>query len=566
MCMFSKNSYGSVLGVLAALVQSAYAQTTPDAGALRQQIERQLPSAVTTETKPLTALPPEFTPAAGLSISVKAFRFAGNTLLSDAQIAPAVAGYLNRPIGFKELQQATAAVGDVYRAAGWLVRVYLPRQEITSGIVTLQIVEGIFGKLRFDGVAPSRLSINRVQATIAATQPAGQALKAGALDRAMLLLDDLPGVAVSGNLAPGGGQAETDLVLKLVNEPLLNGDAGLDNTGSRSTGEERLTVNAFLNSPASLGDQITSNLIHTQGSDYLRLSYSVPLGPDGMRLGINGSRMNYKIISSDFVALKLKGYSSSWGIDLQYPLIRSRSRNLYLSAGYDDKQFDNRAADAITTRYGVHNLSLGLMGNLFDKWGGGGASMASLNLTAGDLNLDGSPNQAADAATTKAQGSFTKLRYALSRQQALTDELSLYGLLTGQFASKNLDSSEKFYLGGANGVRAFPASEGGGAEGTLLNLELRYRAMTNLIITGFYDWGSVTVNRNNSYTGAPALNRFALEGVGVSLAWTGPKGITVKGSYAHRLGSNPNRDTATGNDQDGSLVQDRFWLTASVPF
>ena len=464
------------------------------------------------------------------------------------------------------MQQATAAVGDVYRAAGWLVRVYLPRQEITSGIVTLQIVEGIFGKLRFDGVAPSRLSINRVQATIAATQPAGQALKAGALDRAMLLLDDLPGVAVSGNLAPGGGQAETDLVLKLVNEPLLNGDAGLDNTGSRSTGEERLTVNAFLNSPASLGDQITSNLIHTQGSDYLRLSYSVPLGPDGMRLGINGSRMNYKIISSDFVALKLKGYSSSWGIDLQYPLIRSRSRNLYLSAGYDDKQFDNRAADAITTRYGVHNLSLGLMGNLFDKWGGGGASMASLNLTAGDLNLDGSPNQAADAATTKAQGSFTKLRYALSRQQALTDELSLYGLLTGQFASKNLDSSEKFYLGGANGVRAFPASEGGGAEGTLLNLELRYRAMTNLIITGFYDWGSVTVNRNNSYTGAPALNRFALEGVGVSLAWTGPKGITVKGSYAHRLGSNPNRDTATGNDQDGSLVQDRFWLTASVPF
>lgn len=102
MFLWSRYWYWPVLGSLAALVQSAYAQTTPDAGALRQQIERQLPSVVPAETKPkpLTALPPEFTPAAGLSISVKAFRFAGNTLLSDAQIAPAVAGYLNRPIGF----------------------------------------------------------------------------------------------------------------------------------------------------------------------------------------------------------------------------------------------------------------------------------------------------------------------------------------------------------------------------------------------------------------------------------------------------------------------------------
>ncbi len=60
--MFSKNPYWPVLGVLAALTQSAYAQTTPDAGALRQQIERQLPSAMPAETKPLTALPPGFTP------------------------------------------------------------------------------------------------------------------------------------------------------------------------------------------------------------------------------------------------------------------------------------------------------------------------------------------------------------------------------------------------------------------------------------------------------------------------------------------------------------------------
>lgn len=547
-------------------ISTAHAQTVPDGGALRQQIEQQLPKALPAESKPLTALPPEYKPAPGLTVTVKQFRFAGNTLLTAGQLAPVVESFLNRPLDFAGLQQAAAAVGEAYRAAGWLVRVYLPRQEIQDGIVTLQVVEGIFGKLRIEDPRPSRLSSERAAATIASAQPAGQPLNAAALDRAMLLLDDLPGIAVSGNLAPGSGQAETDLILKLADEPLLNGEAGLDNTGARATGAERLTVNAFLNSPLKIGDQLVANLIHSQGSDYGRLAYFLPVGHDGLRVGINASRMDYDVVAPEFKAANINGDSISYGIDAQYPLIRSRTHNLYLSAAYDAKDFDNRANGATTTNYGLRNVTIGLIGNLFDKWGGGGANMASLNLTAGDLDLDGSPNKAADAATTRSRGSFTKLRYALSRQQALTPYVSLYALLTGQFASKNLDSAEKFYLGGSASVRAYPTNEGGGSEGTLLNLELRWRALPNLVVAGFYDWGSVTANKNNNYAGAPALNRYELDGIGVSAAWTGPLGLTLKGVYAHRLGDNPNRNITTGKDQDGSLDKDRLWLTASLPF
>lgn len=547
-------------------ISTAYAQTTPDAGTLRQQIERQIPQALPGETKPLTPLPPEYKPAPGLAVTVKQFRFDGNTLLTAEQLTPALASFLNRPLDFAGLQQATAAVSETYRAAGWLVRVYLPRQDITDGIVTLQIVEGIFGKVRLDGTPPSRLTAGRAEATIAAAQQAGQALNAAALDRAMLLLDDLPGVAVSGNLAPGSGQAKTDLVLKMADEPLFSGEGGIDNTGSRSTGEQRLTVNAFLMSPLKIGDQLAANLVHTEGSDYARLAYSLPVGYDGLRLGVNASRMDYKVITPEFKAANINGNSNTWGLDAQYPLIRTRTRNLYLSAAYDNKAFDNKANNATTTQYGVRNTTLGLMDNQFDKWGGGGANMASLNLTAGTVDLAGSPNQAADATTTQTHGSFSKLRYALSRQQVLTADLSLYTLLTGQFANKNLDSSEKFFLGGANGVRAYPSSEGGGSEGTMLNLELRWRAMSNLVFTGFYDWGSVTINKNNSFAGAPVLNRFDLSGLGASLTWIGPKGLNLKGTYAHRLGGNPNRDATTGKDQDGSLNKNRVWLTASLPF
>jgi len=40
----------------------------------------------------------------------------------------------------------------------------------------------------------------------------------------------------------------------------------------------------------------------------------------------------------------------------------------------------------------------------------------------------------------------------------------VYGRVSAQWASKNLDSSQKFGLGGPNGVRAYPSGEGyGGA-------------------------------------------------------------------------------------------------------
>jgi hypothetical protein len=41
--------------------------------------------------------------------------------------------------------------------------------------------------------------------------------------------------------------------------------------------------------------------------------------------------------------------------------------------------------------------------------------------------------------------------------------------------------------------------------------------------------------------------------------------VQLKALWARRDGQNPN-PTTTGLDQDGSKLNDRFWLTASVPF
>ena len=101
-------------------------------------------------------------------------------------------------------------------------------------------------------------------------------------------------------------------------------------------------------------------------------------------------------------------------------------------------------------------------------------------------------------------------------------------------ASKNLDSAEKFYLGGASGVRAYPSSEGGGAEGQLASLELRARLPQNFALSAFYDWGHVTVNRNNGFTGASALNAYTLQGAGLTAAWFASFGLNLKATWARR--------------------------------
>ena len=543
----------SVIGMSTPLYAGA------DAGQLLQQIEKERGAPLPPKASPIIT-PEEMKVAPdGQKITITSFKYVGNTLLSSQQLDAIVASYLNRPVSFAELQQAMTDITNAYRLEGWLIRSYLPRQDITEGIVTIQIVEAVFGKTRLEGSDLTRLNSQQLINLATESQASGESLNTNALDRALLLMDDLPGVTVIGRLGKGSGENETDLVLKMADEKLLVTDFGIDNAGSRSTGYERVTADFYLNSPLGLGDQATANLIHSQGNDYGRLAYSMPLGNDGWRMGVSGSYLSYDLINSDFDGLDAKGSSSTLGVNANYPIIRSRLKNLFLGVNLDHNQFDNEANQATTTKYDINSLSLSLNGNLYDKLGGGGANAAGLRMSRGDVDLD-EINLAEDPLL---DGNFTKFTYYLSRQQVITDSTSLYLSLSGQESNTNLDSSEKFYLGGAYGVRAYPTSEGAGDDGQLVNIELRRRLPRNFNLTGFFDWGHVTVNHDNRNNVSP--NSIDLKGAGLSLAWQGSSDQSLKLTWAHRLGNNPN-PTLNGDDQDGSHHTNRFWLQASMQF
>lgn len=129
------------------------------------------------------------------------------------------------------------------------------------------------------------------------------------------------------------------------------------------------------------------------------------------------------------------------------------------------------------------------------------------------------------------------------RMQNLGGKWSVYGRVSAQTASRNLNSAESFSLGGPTGVRAYPTGEANGDGGWLTQIEIRY-AGGNLTPYAFYDHGRVKVDAQPSLVSSPSPDkeragfgagvRFALGqwSADAALAWrsTGgaPEAVTGK--------------------------------------
>ncbi|WP_233249575.1 ShlB/FhaC/HecB family hemolysin secretion/activation protein [Limnohabitans sp. Hippo3] len=514
-----------------------------DAGVLQQRIERERQATLPARVTPQPAASPGATsPSSSLSVPVGTFVFKGNTLLSNEQLGSVLSAYSNRNLDYTQLQEAAAAVAQAYRTAGWLANAFLPPQDIRDGKVTIEVVEAVFGGTKIEGQA-QRVSAAQVLEIVGAQQSPGQALNIFALDRAQLLADDLPGIAVSGALSAGAVQGQTDLVLKITDEPVFIANMLADNHGALSTGTARATASFYVNNPSNTGDQINATVMATEGTRYARLGYGLPVGSDGWRVGANASYLGYKLVNAD-----ADGNSHSLGLEARYPVIRSRLKNLFLELTADRKSFDNRWAGESNTRYTTEALGVSLSGNAFDDAAGGGVSTATLGWVSGRR----------DNQTGTTDSRYNKWHYAVSRQQNIASGLSAFASWNGQASSDNLDTSESFYLGGANGVRAYPSSEGHGSSGDLAKLELRWRTSSTLSSALFYDHGRV---RNRD--GSPS---YSLKGAGLTLAWQASTDFNLSATLARRIGSNPNASVTTGSDQDGSLHKNRVWLAASLNF
>ena len=529
-------------------------------------IAREVEPGRSQELPKLETLPPRLlqpsTPKVGDSVTrVLRWHLEGNTVIASHKLLHWLEPFTNVDLSIRQINEAAAIVQQAYADRGWLARVVVPAQDISDGTVMLRIVEGRLARVLMDASAQANVDLDLIRDIVQGDLQPGDVLRTSLVSRGVLLADDLAGVSVAASYQPGAKEGTTDVVVLASPEPRTSFNVSVDNTSARSVGANRVVASFTLNSPFGRGETLSVVVSHTRGSDYARIGGSVPLGRNGFKANPYASHMDYRVISqfddtdSD---PRISGKVESYGIDASYPLIRQAHSNLYLQGGLSLSQTKEFRAGELTNRFNIQSGQIGLQGNQFDNWGGGGLTTYSVAYHQGRKSSSQIPG--AQGEPDASEGGFHKWTWALARQQMLGQGLTLYAAVQGQdTGNKPLDGSQNMSLGGSSGVRAYPSGEGGGPKGRLAQLELRWRPNNRWQITPFYDYGRVAKRQSETHP------HYSLKGHGLSVAWNGPKGWNAQATYARRQGQNPN-PTDKGKDQDGTLYRDRFWLSLSKAY
>lgn len=532
----------------AGLSGTAFAQTAPPApGQILKNIEQSLPGRPMASPGELNIQVPE-APAAtpesmAARITVRGYRITGNTVFDQQTLLGVIGSYVGR-LTLAELQAAAREITRYYREHGYMVaRAYVPQQRVAGGIVTIAVLEGQFDRIDTHGA--SRVGDERVRRTVGkavcphGSECLGALVERDAVERGLLILDDTPGVQAAARLSQGEEIGTSRLDVEVAPTPLLTGSASLDNGGDYYTGSLRAISNLWINSPAGIGDQVSlqavGSIIHGD-LGYGALGYSLPLGYDGLRFGLRGWDMYYKL-GADYSYLGAHGIAYGGDATLTYPFIRSVDANVYGSLSYGDRRFHDYS-DAVgvsDTRRISDRVEAALSGDFQDELFGVPAyNNYSIVYAQGRMGLDAALS-AVDALSARTAGRYDKMNVQVSRLQTIFTRSALYVRALAQSSSKNLDAYEKLSLGGPDAVRAYPAGDSLADKGFLYTVEWRQRLAQlwrgALEGTVFYDYAT---GRTNAFPWQPRPNGVVLHGPGVGLNWALPDQTTLRSFVAFR--------------------------------
>ena len=561
----------SLAVVVAIACATASAQTPPppkpDAGSVLQQIQpTTVPPASTDQSQPVLRVPRAVAaPAAGggAKVQVKGFRIVGLSAARAEPLLPLLQRYVGPDKSLADLEDAAKDVEVALQRQGlFLAQAYVPEQTLADGIVTVQVLEGRIGAVKVEldpGVTISPEFLDRIVAILRGNPVAEREL----IERALFTLGDLRGISVSTTLTPGDKVGQADLTVKVAPGAKVAYSLDADNGGSIFTGKYRINggfdwFNATGHGDiASLRAQATTNL----GAKFVRASWLTPINSVGTKFGIAASYLKYKLGSSVFQDLDADGTAEAYSVQLLHPLIRSRNNNLFLQASADFRRFEDRVGSIglVTKKDIAPYATLAVVGDFRDTFGGGGISNYSLGVVGGHLKIKDQEDIDIDNANYQAAGNYAKVAAGATRLQVLPNRDYLYLSALAQLASKNLDSSEKFSLGGPYGVRGYPSPESPSDSGLIVTWEYRktlpIEALPgDLVAWVFGDYAVARLHQDPLPTDIGNTRKLVSHGIGVT--YGGKSGLIVKSFVAMRGG--------TKAQSDDSHV--RFYLLVSQQF
>lgn len=548
----------SVVLALASQVQSA---PKLDAGDLQQQIR---PSTLPA----MPAINSDEAPAFKINeikdsttFLVKTIRIVGNEEIDALVLHALVKNLEGARHSLADLQAACQLITDYYHAHGYgLARAILPPQEIEDGRVTIQIVEAKYGMLEIDN--QTRIKPNLINDTLSAFKQ-GNSIKQYDLERALLLLSDIPGGQPNAVMKSGQKTTESDMSVEIKPTPIVNGKFSLDDFGNVYINRLRALGNLNVVNPLGYGDVLSISYLSTgERMQYFRLSEDFLINGSGTRVGVGYSDLQYKL-GGDIKNLDANGSANTYDAYVKHPLIRSRKKNLFLNLQYQHNALKDRidaVSPSIRTDRDVKSMVLSMNGDMRDGWLGGGVNSYSLSFTSGNVDFNDVTAKLLDANTKQTNGHFTKWMLNLNRLQSIDDRTQLWVSYTEQRASDNLDSSQKMSFGGPYSVRAYDNGTLSADSGSLTTVELRrflgefYGAIQGV---AFFDTAYAEVN-HALWPANTGRNTASLHGAGVGIQWLGQKQISAKVFAASSIGS----ASSLTRDGDNTVT----WLEISKYF
>lgn len=514
--------------------------TPPGAGSILQQIQPVKPAVPSSKGTGLTIereggvqLPPS------AAFNVTSIRLSGNTAFDTATLHALVADAEGKNLTLAQLGEVVSRITDYYHNHGYpLARAIIPAQSIQNGVVNVQVIEARYGQVKLDN--RSRVNDALLQQTLSPLQ-AGQAVTQAGLDNTLLLVSDIPGVAVTAILKPGEAVGTSDLQVQADPTAQVVANVTMDNFGNRYTGRVRLGAAVNIFDPLRHGDVLSIGAL-TSGRDmnYGSIAYETLLNGLGTRVGGSYSALHY-ILGDALEALDARGTAQVASLWVKHPFVRTRDANLYGQLQYDHKQLNDRiGASNIKTDRHLDNWSASLNGDWRNAALAGGIGIWNIGITAGRVGFDDRAAELSDSVAAKTKGGFTKWNGNLAQLQNLTRNDSLYFALSGQWTNGNLDPAEKMVAGGPYTVRAYDIGVLSGDAGIFGSVELRHDlgqfGSGRWQVLAFVDSEHVTINKSQWL---PGENSATLSGAGVGMNWSGPDQWHAKLYVAAPLGSTP---------------------------
>jgi len=443
-------------------IEEPAAKTTPTDAEAAQQLLPELKGLVFVSS--VAGVKMNGVTQAGLDVAVV-------PLLDTPEFREKITPYLGKPLTMGGLKQITREAVIALRAANRpVVDVAVPQQAIDTGTIQLVVIEGTLGQVRVEGNRWFSSEKIAREVRIAPGQPIAGS---GLLDD-LSWLNQNPFRRVDLVFAPGAGDTQTDVILRVQDRFPVRVYAGYDNTGTPTTDENRVFGGVNWGNAFGRGDQLNYQL--TASPDFQQMvahsgSYIAQL-PWRHTLTTFGS---YSTSKPEVAPFNLEGTAWQVGTRYKVPLKTWLRLEHAFVAGLDFKSSDNDLAfggsSVFAQATNVIQLTLAYQATRTNDYGATSGEL-SVALSPGGIGVrDDDSDYTASRAGAEARYAYVKLD--LERQTKLPAAFTWVAQAQGQLATTNLLGSEQLGFGGANSLRGYDEREVNGDGGAMLVNELR---------------------------------------------------------------------------------------------